>query len=78
MQSVEWGWRGCIPRTRGIHRPTRGEEVSSPQEAWAKPTHRHLGASSHSGNARGGCRGCIPFRLGQPHSKRNGRDNFMI
>ena len=29
------------------------------------PAHRHLGASSHSGNARGGCRGCIPFRHGQ-------------
>jgi hypothetical protein len=32
MQSVEWGWRGHIPRTRGIYRPTRGEETSSPQE----------------------------------------------
>ena len=40
------------------------------------PAHRHLGASSHSGNARGGCRGCIPFRLGRTHSEINDRDHF--
>jgi hypothetical protein len=61
MQSVEWGWRGRTSREYSlrVYRPTRGEETSSPQEAQALPAHRHLGASSHSGNARGGCRGCI-------------------
>jgi len=38
MQNVEWGWRGRIPSTLGIYRPTRGEETSSPQEACAKHT----------------------------------------
>lgn len=33
MQNVEWGWRGRTPSTFGVHRPTRGEETSSPQEA---------------------------------------------
>ena len=36
---------------------------------------RH-GARSPSGNARGGCRGCTPFRLGQTPSKKNDRDNI--
>ncbi len=75
---MEWGWRGRTPSTLGVYRPTRGEETSSPQEAQALPAHRHLGASSHSGNARGGCRGGIPFRLGRTYSKRNDRDNFMV
>jgi hypothetical protein len=70
MQNVEWGWRGrdYFVVIHEISSPTRGEETSSPQEAQALPAHRHLGASSHSGNARGGCRGCIPL----------GRDDDMI
>ena len=32
-------------------------------------THSNLGARSPSGNTRGGCRGCIPFRLGQSIAK---------
>ncbi len=42
MQNVEWGWRGRIPRTRGIYRPTRGEETSSPQEERAIKQTAHL------------------------------------
>ena len=38
---------------------------------------RH-GARSPSGNARGGCRGCTPFRLGQTPSKKNDRDNIKF
>jgi len=72
LQSVEWGWRGRIPSILGIYRPTRGEETSSPQEACAKHTQRHLGASSPSGNARGGCRGCTPASITLQPSDKNG------
>jgi len=65
--------RGRTPKERG---PEAGGRIPSfPQTGWrpstrtqggsaresAKP--RHLGASSHSGNVRGGCRGWSP--LGQ-------------
>jgi len=75
---VEWGWRGRnfsrVISSRSS--PTRGEETSSPQEARALPAHRHLGASSPSGNARGGCRGCNFLDWTKP--QRNDRDNIFI
>lgn len=45
----------------------RRPKPESPQAILARKSDalRHLGASSPSGNARGGCRGCIPFRTGR-------------
>ena len=73
--------------------PTRGEETSSPQEArkserliflvfepFGFPAHRHLGASSHSGNARGGCRGVHSYQRCITTTKQkwyNARDNVF-
>ena len=75
MKNEEKGWRGQTPLASGEPDPGRGNFLS-PRRAgnfpngsfpgiWAVrlfvlPAHRHLGASSPSGNARGGCRGCNP------------------
>jgi len=62
--------RGYVRRGEGMARADSGQgrrarpgerKPPLPKKLRALPAPRHLGASSPSGNARGGCRGCTPL-----------------